>query len=213
MTPSEVISLNCFRAFGLLDEDQQSSISVLSMLNQLSPEQLVNCTAEFFLEDTCFSVMLIVEAEYRFGFIRKIIHDSVQDGLNEEPPLEEVAPTLYSFIPLVTHERTRNYGIEQVIGEDKVRRRISDRLDEYSTLMWNSIETIEEVPQRNWSVPGIAREHPFEIYLGRVSDNIRESLVAGDVMLDPLLSSLLYQAASLKWQVHMQVASSSNATD
>ena len=204
MNPAEVVALNCFRSLGILEEESRQPNSVVSLVCSLGPGRAVEQTERFFFEDTCFVAMLIVEAEYRFEYIQSIIRISNKDGLPESPDLKDIASSIYSMIYPISVLRIQTAGLEQRIDSNQIMEEIMRRIDEYSLLMQNSLESTYDIPKREWDVPGAVREHPFEIYIGRVADNIQVSLG----LEDEAMATLINMSVGIRWQTHMKFASS-----
>lgn len=182
------------------DELEQSIVATARLMPTMN--ELVY-TEDYFYEEIVFASLLGLEAEIGFQFISFVIEAWRQEmGLAQEVSPSEVYGALKDIAYPVACARMGLVGLDPrpVSMVEGFEERFFARFSEYEGLTKAQLACDRPVEKQPLAVGLSRREHPWQQYLGTVSDHICEALVGRTEALD---QTAIEYAVMLKWNTVM----------
>lgn len=185
---------------GDLEQSIVATARLMPTMNELA------YTEDYFYEEIVFASLLGLEAEIGFQFISFVIEAWRQDkGLAQEISPSEVYGGLKDIAYPVACARMGLVGIDPtpLTVEEGFEERFFARFSEYEGLAKAQLACDRPVEKQALAVGLSRREHPWQQYLGAVSDHICEVLVGQAEAVD---QTAIEYAVMLKWNTVMATA-------
>ena len=167
----------CLRGVGYSNRIESINNSILSVAKTHPMLSQINYTENYFHEESIFYLMTVLELQETYKYI-----DSIIKILAPPPELEknisydQILPNLKLLCMDISKQRILQLNIPITTDTSSLSKHFDSRYFEYKDAQLEHIQCSIPVPEGSFSLGLSPRNHPLNIYLGKISDNIASSV-------------------------------------